>query len=339
MRPRFRMNASRGACFGILFVGGLFLYGACASGGSGFQFIGSPFRFVGVTGNTNTNGGGGNTNTNSGSGGGVTDPCDEPNARKFVRISMRNLAEDFVHYFLVLVARIDDGTNDGAACEDDIALYTNFGYTRIAAGNFQEFGSICIDGPALVYFHRGGQFRAAGGTQLASAIAPAQGTSPSFDAFFTSAGVQVPVPNDIIFHNPGSGEGASLKISRNILSPCSVITAAGDPICQQDGFYYVDDLDLLAGTTQLGLGSGRRVPAEIQDTGCSCLGLNEPAQQLAPSGATARTAQCNEFLRGGTIQYAFIRNDQNPAIPQLVWRVLDSGGSVVHAFDQRSGVQ
>jgi hypothetical protein len=271
-----------------------------------------------------------------------TDPCSESLDRKFVRISMRNLAPfDHIHYFLVLVAYIDgEAYPDGAVCPDDVDLYTQFGYVEIQEGTARRFGNLCIVGPALLYFHEAGQFRHAGGggSGLASAIAPAQGNSPTYDNFFDSVGREVPVPDLIIFHNPGTGDGRALQISIHDADPCDFITAAGDPDCQQDAFYYVDESDRLAGSTALGLGSGRRVPSEIQGTACECLGFDEPWQQLAPSGATAASARCNEFLRGGRIDYVFVREDTDPAFPQLVWRVTDANGAVAHEFDPRADV-
>jgi hypothetical protein len=271
----------------------------------------------------------------------TVDPCAESNARKFVRISMRNLASDsYIHYFLVLIAYVNGEVYpDGAVCPDDVDLYTSFGYQEIPEGDQQEFGNYCIVGPALVYFHLNGQFRRAGGTgasQLASAIAPAQGTSATYDNFFNSGGASVPVPNAILFHNPGTGEGAALKISQNSVGPCDIVV--GDPgisDCEQDAFYYVDDSDLISGSVALGVGSGRRVPSEIQGTGCECTGFENPYQELAPSGAGALDALCNEFLRGGLIQYVFVREDTTPPYPQLLWRVTDQSGTEVHNFDQR----
>lgn len=350
MTKRTQVRGVGLALIGAAVFAGLIGAGGCASGGSGFEFLGSPFLTLGprtAAGGDGTLGpsrGGGTAGGSGGLGTGsrtFVDPCTLPQSRKIVRISLRNQSEDFVHYFLVLVARINSGNNegDGGVCPDDIDFYTSFGYTEVPDGDFQEFGSVCIEGPSLVYFHRGGQFRAGGGVNLASAISPAQGSNPTFDPFFSSGGVQVPVPDQIIFHNPGSGEGAQLKISENILSPCSLITTAGDPLCQQDAFYYVDESDLITGTTQLGIGSGRRAASEIQGTGCQCLGLNDISQALAPANVTANTARCNEFLRGGTIQYVFVREDQTPAFPQLVWRVTDATGALVQDFDERANIQ
>ncbi len=316
----------------------------CAAGGTGFEFLGSPFNNLagggtigGNVGNTGVGGGGG---AGGGSSRDFVDPCTETQSRKFIRISMRNQSEDFIHYFLFLVAFVATDTGEGSVCQDDIGLYESFGYNLIPEGSEQSFGNFCIEGPALTYFHRNGQFSAGGtGGALASAISPAQGTTPTFDTFFNSAGAMVPVPDQIIFHNPGTGEGAQLKISRNATAPCDVLIVAGDPECLQDSFYYVDDIDLIVGSDALGIGSGRRVPGEVQGTGCSCLGTNVPAQLLAPSGETASGARCNEFLRGGTIQYVFIREDTNPPIPQLLWRVTDSTGVVSHEFDPRANIQ
>jgi len=272
------------------------------------------------------------------------DPCSETNVRKNIRISMRNMSsESYVHYFLVLVAYVNGETYaDGAVCPDDISLYTKFGYVEIPEGSEQAFGNYCIRGPALLYFHEGGQFRGGGsvsGSSLASAIAPAQGTNATYDAFFTSSGALVPVPNQIIFHNPGSGEGAPLKISANSIGPCDlVITDFGVSDCDQDSFYYVDESDLISGSVALGVGAGVRVPSEIQGTGCECTGFEDPYQELAPSGTGASDARCNEFLRGGRIDYAFLREDTNPPFPQCVWRVADQSGALVHDFDSRASI-
>ncbi len=298
--------------------------------------------------------GGGGTSTPqgpaAGAGGsrGTLDPCSEPDSRKFVRISMRNLDPlDHVHYFVAFVAFVNgDVYPNGAVCPDDIDLYRSFGYEFIAEGQERPFGAFCIQGPALLYFHQAGQFRTSVGTgsqQFGSAIPPAQGTSPSFDAFFDSGGTLVPVPNSILWHNPGTGEGGILKVSRSDPTPCTGAGIAGfiDPECEQDAFYYVDQTDRQAGTNVLGPGSGRRVPNEIQGTGCECGGFDpllatSISQVLAPSGATASSVQCNEFLRGGSIEYVFIRDDRNPPIPQLLWRVTDASGSIAHDFDPRA---
>jgi hypothetical protein len=276
------------------------------------------------------------------------DPCTERQDRKFVRISMRNLArDDFVHYFLVMIAFVNSDTYpNGAVCADDIDLYTSFGYEEVAEGVDREFGNYCVSGPALIYFHENGQFQSAGtgGSSLASAIGPAQGTSATFDNFFTSAGFLAPVPNSILFYNPGFGEGAALKISRNNLQPCDVVVGlSADSDCRQDAFYYVDESDRLSGSSALGTSSGRRVPNEIQGTGCETGGFDDiigtsASQVLAPSGATASNARDNEFLRGGRIEYAFLREDVNPPFPQLVWRVSDASGSVAQDFDPRADV-
>lgn len=317
----------------------------CGGVGPG-EFIGSPFRTLSDGGTTGTGADGAGGTGGAAFGGdtrAATDACDEPQNRKFVRISMRNLAGDHVHYFLVLVAFIQGETfPEGAAvCPDDVALYTSFGYLEIGDGELREFGNFCIAGPALLYFHEGGQFQTAGGpggTQLASAIAPAQGSSPSFDATFSSGGAQVPVPDLILFHNPGTGQGAALKISRSSPSPCDLVVTNADADCNQDAFYYVDENDLMTGSTALGVGSGRRTPSEIQGDACQCSGFGLPGQSLAPSGVTAANAQCFEFIRGGRIEYAFVREDTNPTFPQLLWRVTDPSGLVVHDFDPRGNV-
>ena len=335
-------------------VGGLLLIAlviaGCAGSGSGrgpFELIGTPFG--GGSGSTTTTGPGSSVSTpGSARAGGArasVDPCLEQQTRKFVRISMRNLAPDYVHYFLILVAYINGTTHpDGAVCANDIALYTQLGYSvQVQDGQQLAYGNYCIQGPALVYFYRGGQFQGAGTQGLAAAIAPAQGTTATYDSFFGPSGQQVPVPDWIIFHNPGTGDGARLKVSFNALDPCASsgsVGALGTPNCQQDAFYYVDETDVRSGSTVLGSGSFRRVPNEIQGTGCTCgLGNNVAYQQLAPSGATAASVQCNEFLRGGRIDYVFLRDDTDPPFPQLVWRVTDAGGARAHDFDPRAGVQ
>jgi len=331
---------------GVTFLACLLLAG-CGSRGSAFDFFGAPFFTTGTT--TNTVGPGTSTRTNRGtvntSDRTPVDPCTESQARKFVKISMRNASSDYVHYFLVLVAFVNGTTYpDGGVCAADIPLYTAFGYVSVPDGTARAFGNYCIIGPALFYFHDGGQFRTAGGTGttgLASAIAPAQGATPTFDSFFSSAGATVPVPDIILFHNPGTGEGAALKVSISSPSPCSAATTVGptDPVCRQDAFYYVDQNDRLAGSTALGTGSGRRVPNEIQGTGCECLGVNEPFQVLAPSHVGASAANCDEFFRGGSIDYVFVRSDTDPPFPQLVWRVTDSTGGRAHDYDPRANIR
>jgi hypothetical protein len=326
-------------------IGSLWIAG-CASGSFAQNYAllgGSPYsQFTGVTEPPSGDGSG------SGFFGGGSrtsiDPCSEPNTRKWVRISMRNLATDsYIHYFLVLLAYVNgESYPDGAVCVDDIDLYTSWGYIEIPEGSEEAFGNYCIVGPALIYFHENGQFQrggGVGGSQLASAIAPAQGTNASFDSFFISGGTPVPVPDYILFHNPGTGEGAALKISWNDSSPCDEVTdLLVTPDCDQDAFYYVDEFDLITGSIALGVGSGRRVPSEIQDTGCECTGFQDPFQTLAPSGTSASNAHCNEFLRGGLIEYAFVRDDTTPPYPQLLWRVTDQSGAEVHAFDSRADI-
>jgi hypothetical protein len=313
----------------------------CASGTRASSFLPLPlFRAFTGTGDTGPIGGGGGGDDSGffgGGGRGSLDPCEESQNRKFVRISMRNLdADDSIHYFLLMIAFVNGDVHpDGAVCPDDTAIYTSFGYSEIADGASREFGNVCIVGPALVYFHEGGRFRSPTGT-LASGIGPALGSQPTFDSFFTSAGALVPVPNRIIFHNPGTGDGAFLKISVSDPAPCFIAPILGDPECAQDAFYYVDDNDLLIGSTGLGIGSGRRTPSEIQGTGCECLGFDEAFHTLAPSSADAN-ALCNEFLRGSRIDYVFLRQDTMPPFPQLLWRVTGLNGGVVHAFDSRGG--
>jgi len=316
----------------------------CAGSRTPLSLIGNPFTFVGSSGTPGGAAAGGESSFfDSGSRINV-DPCSEPESRKFVRISMRNLATDsYIHYFLALIAFVNSDTYpDGAVCPDDIDLYTSFGYSEISEGAALEFGHYCIEGPALIYFHRAGQFRrggGAGGSQLASAIAPAQGTNATFDSFFTSSGARVPVPNLILFHNPGTGEGANLKVSLSNPAPCDTgQVVIADPDCAQDAFYYVDEFDQLAGSIQLGVNSGRRTPSEIQGTGCQCTGFQDPFQTLAPSGTSAANARCYEFLRGGLIEYVFVRDDREPPFPQLLWRVTDQSGAEVHDFDPRAEI-
>jgi hypothetical protein len=319
----------------------------CGSGVAAFSLLGTPlFDATGSGAASTPSGGGGGDSSFFDTGGRVNvDPCAEPNSRKFIRISMRNLASDsYIHYFFVLIAYVNgDVYPDGAACPDDIALYTSRGYLEIPEEEQREFGNLCIEGPALFYFHKEGQFRSAGGvggSQLGSAIAPAQGTNATFDSFFTAGGATVPVPNLIIFHNPGTTSGGqALKISINRSNPCGgEVVGFFDAACDQDAFYYVDESDLISGSIALGVGSGVRTPSEIQGTGCECLGFQDPFQQLAPSGTTASSARCNEFLRGGTIEYVFVREDLNPPFPQLVWRVTDQTGAEVHDFDPRANI-
>lgn len=307
-------------------------------------FLGSAFVQL------NPNAGGGTlgpvgTTTTGGDGGGLgggdrssVDPCEETQNRKFIRISMRNLVpDDNIHYFLALIALVNSDMHpDGAVCPDDIPIYTSFGYVEIAEGANRSFGNYCIEGPALLYFHENGEFRGGDG-QLASGITPSRGTGATFDRFFNSAGALVPVPNQILFHNPGTGSGFELQISTTPSNACTT-TVLFQNDCSQDAFYYVDDNDLPSGSTALGVGSSRRVPAEIQGTGCDCGLTASGFQVLAPSNTSATSANCNEFLRGGTINYAFVRDDLIPPFPQLVWRVADQGGSIAHEFDPRAGV-
>jgi hypothetical protein len=226
---------------------------------------------------------------------------------------------------------------DGAVCANDAALYTSAGYSQLSAGQQQAFGDYCVTGPAYVYYHENGQFQGSGG-RLASAIAPAQGNLPTYDVFFSSVGAQLPIPDLILFHNPGTGEGAALKISRPRTSPCvtDITGSQADPICVRDSFYYVGQDDIMSGSRQLGSGSGRRVPNDIQGTGCECNPLSGAYQRLAPSRVNAAAAMCDEFLRGGRIDYAFYRIDDTPVPPQLVWRVTDASGSMAHDYDTRT---
>jgi len=327
-------------------AGGLWAAG-CGGSGNAFEYFLPPFLATGaITGGSNApatsgrqTGGGLGTDT-----GGFIDPCTESQSRKFVRIAMRNQCDDYVHYFLILIAQVNSDTYPtGAVCPTDIGLYTSFGYISVPEGQSVPLGNYCVVGPALYYFHRSGQFRSAGGTSasnLSSAIGPAQGTTPTYDGFFTSAGATVPVPNLILFHNPGTTAGGqALKVSRNNPSPCATgdVTTAGDPDCAQDAFYYVDETDRITGSTALGVGSGRRVPGDIQGTGCECTGASVAFQELAP-GTGGTNAPCNAFYRGGRIDYAFVREDTEPAYPQLLWRVTDSNGARIHDFDDRANI-
>ncbi len=323
----------------------------CAGGGGTPNRFGSPFTFLpgggGTTGpgNSGVNPGGalaGNDRSN-------VDPCTLPQNERFIRISMRNNnPDDFIHYFVAFVAFVNDpaGANgfvDGAVCPTDTALYRANGYTReIPAGGQQQFGNYCIQGPALIYFYENGAFRQTGGmgnASLASAIGPASGAVPTFDSFFTAAGAQIPVPNLIIWHNPGTGSGASLLTTPISSDPCNPATGSGLANCSRDAFYYVDEFDLLAGTPTRGAGSGRREPNEIQDTACLSGSPDEGWHQLAPAGVSAANALDFEFLRGGRIEYVFIRDDLDPPVPQLVWEVTDARNVVAHTFDPATGVQ
>lgn len=306
--------------------------------------FGSPFPNNG-TGGGGTGQGPGGTGS-GGTGGGATnvgelqlDPCAVSDPQKFIRISMRNQASiDFVHYFLLLVAFVETDGQEGAVCAEDISLYTQFGYRLLASD--EAFGSLCLPAGSLVYFHQSGRFRTtsgSGNTGLGSAIAPASGTNPTYDEFFSASGRQVPVPNWIIFHNPGTGDGARLQISIPNAAPCleGGFFPTGGSICTQDAFYYVNSGDSINGSSALGAGSGRRVPAEIQGSFCECGGVAQPVQQLALTG----TPDCFEFTRGGSIQYVFLRDDRQPPFPQLVWRVNSASGQLVQDFDPRSGVR
>ncbi|MBN2447997.1 MAG: hypothetical protein JXO22_14800 [Phycisphaerae bacterium] len=322
----------------------------CMGGYQGLSIFGSPYE---STGSATAASGPGSTGFTSG---GITsgndrsnvNPCTESQSRRYIRISMRNeTPEDYIHYFLVMVAYVYDATGtdgyaDGAVCPDDYDLYRANGYTiEVDAGEERVFGNYCFTGPALIYYHESGRFQSTGGTTtrtLASAIGPAQGTLPTYDNFFTSAGAQLPVPNLILFHNPGTGEGANLITINNSGNPCDTNQSTGAANCLRDAWYYVDSSDLMSGTPTSGAGSGRREPNEIQGTVCETGDQREGWQQLAPSGVSAANAEDYEFLRGGRIDYVFIRDDQDPAFPQLVWKVVDERGAEVHDYDARSGV-
>lgn len=322
----------------VALVAGIGLAGAGCGGFSidGYNLLGVP-----LFGNFGGGGGDGGPPTPptdddddgffDGGAGGPTDPCLEELDRKFVRLSLRNQSPDFVHYFMVLIAFEDTPDQQGAVCSDDLGLYTDFGYEFIASGQFREFGAYCIDGPALLYFHEAGNFQAGGGTgaeALASAIAPAQGSSPTFDNFFGSSGVLVPVPDLILFHNPGTGQGASFIVDPLPSDPCDEELLID--FCTLDSFYYVDEDDLPAGSLALGVpGSARRTPNDIQDTFCESGGFS-PFHFLVPPGVS--NVAPDEFVRGGSIEYVFIRDDREQAIPQLLWRVRDASGGIVQDF-------
>jgi hypothetical protein len=353
MRNRSYRQASAALILSAFMVGALALAGCSGSRtGSIFGTFGSPFRGTSSAASTAT--GPGSTGVTSGGtlGGGArsfTDPCTEPRNRKFVNISMRNTTRSYIHYFMAFVAFINsDEYPNGGVCPDDIALYTSFGYTRIETGQEFVFGNYCFTGPALIYFHENGRFQTVGGSgggTTASAIAPASGSSSTYDNFFTSARARVPVPDRILFHNPGGTNAAQLlKISFNATNPCDEqAIVVGDPDCEQDAFYYVDQRDLPNGSLALlGPGSARRVSGDVQGTGCECLGFGAAGelafQVLAPSNSNASGAECNEFLRGGSIDFVFVREDTDPPFPQLLWRVTDSSGAVAHEFDPAAGL-
>ena len=318
----------------------------CGGGGGGaFQYLGTPFNTTRPS-STGTQAPGVSSRTTGGSlaGGGRTsvDPCLEPRERKFLRISMRNMSSSYVQYFLVLVARVQSTTwPDGGVCPEDVPTYQSAGYSLVPEGGVREFGNYCLQGPLLIYFHKSGQFRDSGG--LAAAIAPAQGTSPTYDRFFGAAGQQMPVPEAILFHNPGTTvESQALKFSRSLRSPCSNTSGeVADPVCAQDSWYYVDETGQRDGSRpsqQSRSGSYVRFPSEIQGTGCECGLGNDAAANLAPSGTTAAEAECTEFFRNGRIDFVFIRDDTEPPYPQLLWRVTDANGTRAHDFDARANI-
>lgn len=346
-----RLSSDRARAGRIGLVGLLVLSQALLSGCGGDSFgilsLGNPFPRGGAV-------GGGDPGANDGFGaGGVvddggagffTDPCAEPTNRKFVTVSMRNDNQlDFVHFFVVFIARVNDPTGaagfvDGAVCPDDIALYQSGGYTTfIANGAQQTFGNYCIDGPALLFFFESGAFRDTTGA-LASGIEPASGALPSFNPFFSASGATIPVPNEILFHNPGTGSGAALQVSTVLANPCDTTLIGGTPNCSQDAFYYVSTDDIPAGSPILGLGSSRRVPNEIQGTQCQLGNQTAAFQVLAPAALSASDAAVNitNFFRGGRIEYIFIREDVDPPIPQLLWDVTDGTGAPAQMADPRA---
>ena len=336
----------------LLGIAGLFVLNGCGSGGTGWDYLGSPFYYAPTSSGTSGPSSTGQTTAGQLSQNDRTpvDPCTEPLASKYITISMRNLSSEYIHYFFVAIAFVDVDESDdnaivptfdsnpfpnGAVCPEDIPLYRQNGYIEIGSGAFVEFGDYCITGPALYYYHKNGSFRTSAGTGttgLGSAIAPAQGTIPTYDNFFGSGGARLPIPDIILFHNPGG----TLKISRSVVEPCSLLSVVGDPICERDSFYYVSEDDVIAGSRDLGLGSGRRVPNNVQGAGCECLGVSQPYQLLAPSRLPAIGLNCSEFMRGGRIDYLFVQVNETPLPPQLLWRVTDAFGSLVHDFDARS---
>ncbi|MCK4342138.1 MAG: hypothetical protein KAY37_10500, partial [Phycisphaerae bacterium] len=325
-------------------VGGLVSSGCAGGAGSStLDFYGSPYYSTGPQEST-AQGPGSSGRVPGGTLGGGSrvnvDPCQETPQRKQIRISMRNISSDYIHYFLVLVAYVNSDTHpDGAVCPEDTSMYESAGYIYISEGDESPFGNECIEGPALYYFHEKGRFQGAGTTGLASAIAPAQGTSATYDAVFGPSGKQMPVPDIIWFHNPDTGEGKHLKYSPGLSDACdpNVIEIAAGP-CDQDSFYYVDSFDMKAGSNPGGGDPYVRFPSEIQGTGCLCGLGNDPWAALAPSGATAADKRCNEFFRGGRVDFVFLRDDTEPPYPQLVWRVTDSSNGLAHDFDERAEI-
>lgn len=355
--PIRRFNRIGPILFGSLLAGGML---GCGGGAEGLNSLLGTSLFP--SGSTSSSGSSGSSNSSSGSGsssGSATDA--DPNTlsveKKLIRISMRNLSSDTVHYFLLMVGFVrGDAYPTGGVSASDIAFYTNQanGYTEIPAGQTVAFGNYCINGPAVYRFHLNGQFKGGGG-KLASAIGPAQGTTPTYDNYFTSAGAQVAVPDVILFHNPGTGDGQDLQLAFTNPTPCAAGTLLGASNCGQDAWYYVDEQDLPSGSNS-GADAYVRYPNGIQGTGCQCGGapasfgvadqlvsgvaFSAQAGQLrAPSGLSASSAQCNQFFRGGRIDYVFLRNtDILPTPPQLVWKVTDGSGATAHTFDPRSGV-
>lgn len=335
---------------------GLALLG-CGGGASLFNLYGGLFDEVGgasgSSGATVGIGSGGSGISSGGSGNDRTpvNPCNLNESSKYVRISMRNQNElDYIHYFVIFVAYVYEanvGDSEGvrgvygAVCPDDKQLYRSNGYElEVADGEDLVIGNYCIEGPAMVQFYENGRFRrtSGSGNELASAIAPASGSVPTYDLDFSTVGARIPVPNIILWHNPGTGEGAALKFSENARDACrDPNDASADPDCFQDAFYYVNENDQPSGSPILGSNSYRRVPSEIQGTLCRS-GLSRASQNLAPANITGEFARDYEFFRGGRIDYVFIRQDLEPPIPQLLWKVTDSRGGVAHTFDPRADI-
>jgi len=321
----------------LIAAGMAWLLGCVGSGPGTLNLLGFPV-FNLTTANIGDDDAGGGDGDDDAGGDSDDDPCDEPLNRKFVTISMQNRSTSFIHYFFIAIARVRGDTfPGGAVCEEDVELYTQNGYQLIPAGQRQPVGNYCVDGPALVYFHEQGEFRSGSGTDnasLASAIGPAAGTNPTFDNEFSASGKRIPVPQFIIFHNPGTGGGASRLIGRLLDDPCSQNPGVEGTVntCRADAFYYVRSDGRLDGSASFGQGAGRRNPTEIQGTGCECGAFSNFDNSIQELGTDQ--LECNQFGRGGQIEYVFLRDDQIPAVPQLLWRVTESSGTIVHDFDE-----
>lgn len=343
MRKMVGQQCRSAVRIGCLSVVVLIAVTGCAGSTGAFGLFGTPYAPVGTTDSGITGPGQSGTvpgGALGGSGRSSGNPCDESQNRKFFRLTLRNDSQDYIHYFLVLVAYVYGDTHPtGAVCPDDVETYVANGYDiTVEDGQQLAFGNECIEGPALIYFHEAGRFQGVGGSRLSSGIPPAEGSTPAYDAAFTASGRRLPVPNLIWFHNPG-GEGDRLRWALKDSAPCatgdiSIFTGA----CEQDSFYYVDERDNPTGSNPGSRSPYVRFPSEIQGTGCRCFGSDQPWAELAPTGATAATARCNEFLRGGWVEFVFLNDDSEPPPPQLIWRVRDASGAVAHEFDERANV-